>query len=135
MRIFAFGWRVNWQINQPEVVEEVRAAFERYERALVGNDVATLDALFWNSPHTIRYGAAEELYGHDAIRGFRAVRPPVDLQRELVRVAIATYGGDFATVSCEFLRTASGLRGRQMQTWARTPDGWKVVAAHVSLAR
>jgi hypothetical protein len=126
---------VNWQINQPEVMEEVRAAFERYERALVGNDVAALDALFWNSPHTIRYGATEELYGHEAIRGFRAGRPPVDLQRELTRVAIATYGGDFATVSCEFRRTESGLRGRQMQTWIRTEEGWKVVAAHVSLIR
>jgi len=126
---------VNWKINQPEIVEEVGAAFERYERALVANDVATLNALFWDSPRTVRYGVAEQLYGYDAIRGFRAGRPPVDLQRKLTRVEIATYGDDFATVSCEFRRTESGLRGRQMQTWVRTPGGWKVVAAHVSLAR
>jgi ketosteroid isomerase-like protein len=126
---------VNWQINQPEIVKEVRAAFDRYEKALVENDVATLDALFWDSAHTVRYGVAEELYGYDAIRNFRASRPAADLRRNLTNVAIATFGSDFAAVSCEFRRSESGLRGRQMQTWARTADGWKVVAAHVSLSR
>ena len=126
---------MHWQINQPEIVKEVGAAFERYERALLENDVATLDALFWDSPHTVRYGVTEELYGYDAIRNFRAGRPAVDLRRELIKVAIATHGNDFATVNCEFRRTDSGLRGRQTQTWARTPEGWKVIAAHVSLVR
>lgn len=121
------------EINRPEVLAEVRAAFDRYEAALVANDVAVLDELFWDSPHTIRYGVAEELYGIEAIRGFRAARPPVDLARELTRVAITAYGRDFATASCEFRRLASGRRGRQMQTWIRTARGWRVAAAHVSL--
>ena len=121
------------EINRPEVLAEVRAAFERYEAALVANDLAVLDELFWDSPHTIRYGVAEELYGIGAIRGFRAARPPVDLARELTRVVITTYGRDFATASCEFRRLASGRRGRQMQTWIRTARGWRVAAAHVSL--
>lgn len=122
------------EVNLPEVVAEVTAAFERYEQALVSNDVATLDELFLDSPQTVRYGLAEELYGHAAIAGFRAARPNVDLARELLRVSITTWGRDFATASCEYRRLATGRRGRQMQTWMRTPAGWRVVAAHVSFA-
>lgn len=121
--------------NLPEVVAEVTAAFERYERALTANDLATLDELFWDSPQTVRYGIFEQLYGIDEVRGFRSARKAVDLRRELTRVAIRTYGHDFATASCEFRRLDSGRRGRQMQTWARMPEGWRVVAAHVSLAQ
>jgi len=121
------------QINLPEVAAEVRSAFDRYERALTGNDVETLTQSFWNSPHTIRYGIEEQLYGADEIAAFRAAREPIDLARELTRVVITTFGRDFATVSCEYRRHASGRRGRQMQTWMRTPEGWRVVAAHVSL--
>jgi hypothetical protein len=120
-------------VNLPEVVAEVRAAFDRYETALTANDVAVLDELFWDSPHTVRYGATEELYGYAAIRSFRGARPPIDLMRELARVVITTYGRDFATASCEFRRLQSDRRGRQMQTWLRTSGGWRVVAAHVSL--
>lgn len=119
-------------INRPEVVAEVQAAFARYERALVENDVAALNELFWESPQTVRYGATEELYGYAEIMSFRSTRAPVDLLRELTRVVITAYGRDFATASCEFRRIESGRRGRQMQTWLRTPAGWKVVAAHVS---
>jgi hypothetical protein len=122
------------QINLPEIVAEVEAAFARYETALVGNDVATLSALFWRSPHTIRYGIGENLYGAEAIAAFRAARSPVGLARRLSRTVITTYGTDFATASTLFERdTVPGKIGRQMQTWARTPDGWRVVAAHVSL--
>jgi hypothetical protein len=122
------------QINLPEIVAEVEAAFARYETALVGNDVATLSALFWRSPHTIRYGIGENLYGAEAIAAFRAARSPVGLARRLSRTVITTYGTDFATASTLFERdTVPGRIGRQMQTWARTPDGWRVVAAHVSL--
>lgn len=121
------------EINLPEMVAEVRTAFERYERALVANDVAVLNELFWDSPHTVRYGVAEELYGYAAIAGFRAARPPVDLARELTRVVITTYGHAFATASCEYRRLESGRRGRQLQTWIRTTDGWRVAAAHVSV--
>ncbi len=121
------------QVNRPETVAEVTAAFRRYEKALMENDVATLNELFWDSPHTIRYGLAEQAYGHAAIAGVRAARDPSDLARTLGRTVITTYGSDFATASCEYRRNASGKFGRQMQTWMRTAEGWKVVAAHVSL--
>jgi len=122
------------EINRPEIVAEVEAAFARYEAALVSNDVAALSELFWRSSHTIRYGIGENLYGADEIAAFRAARSPVGLARRLSRTVITTYGPDFATASTLFTRdTVPGKIGRQMQTWARTPDGWRVVAAHVSL--
>jgi len=120
-------------VNIPEVLAEVKILFDRYEKALNGNDVAVLNELFWNSPHTVRYGVAEQLYGHDEIKGFRAARPATDLRRELLKLVITTYGRDFATASCEYRRLETGRRGRQMQTWLRVDGAWKVVAAHVSL--
>ena len=120
-------------INLPEVLAEVSAQFERYEQALTGNDVAVLDELFWDSPHTLRYGATENLYGIDAIRAFRTGRSPQGLARTLLKVVITTYGRDFATANVEFQRTGNAKTGRQSQTWLRTPQGWRVVAAHVSL--
>jgi hypothetical protein len=121
-------------INLPEIVAEVEAAFARYEAALVGNDTATLQDLFWRSPHTIRYGIGEILYGWDEIGAFRAARSPVGLARSISRTVITTYGRDFATASTLFHRdSAVGKVGRQMQTWVRFPDGWHIVAAHVSL--
>lgn len=120
-------------INLPDVLAEVTAAVERYEAALVSNDVQVLDTLFWNSPHTLRYGAGENLYGYDEIRAFRAQRSPQGLAREILRTAITTYGQDFATANLEFQREGSTRIGRQSQTWMRTPQGWRVVAAHVSL--
>ena len=122
------------EINLPEVRAEVEAAFARYEAALVNNDVATLRELFWRSEHTIRYGIAENLYGSDEITAFRAARLPIGLARRISRTVITTYGRDFATASTLFERdTVPGKIGRQMQTWARMPEGWRVVAAHVSL--
>jgi hypothetical protein len=122
------------EIDRPEVVAEVAAAFERYEQALVTNDVETLDALFRDDPRTIRYGIRENLYGHPEIKAFRAGRPPVSLMRTRSRTVITTYGADFAVASTLFRRdSAPGKVGRQMQTWARFPEGWRVVAAHVSL--
>lgn len=118
-------------INLPGVVAEVRAAFERYEKALVANDVAVLDELFWDSPHTLRYGVTENLHGYAAIRAFRAARSPGGLARELRNTVITTYGRDFATANTEFVRGAK--TGRQSQTWMRTAAGWRVVCAHVSL--
>lgn len=120
-------------INLPDVLAEVQDVFERYEAALVGNDVAVLDELFWNSPHTLRFGATENLYGYDAIRAFRAGRPSAGLARTLSKTVITTYGRDFATANTEFLRHGSQQTGRQSQTWMRTTDGWRVVSAHVSL--
>lgn len=122
------------QINLPDVLAEVEAVFAQYEQALVTNDVAALDALFWDSPHTVRYGGGENLYGYAAIRAFRAARSPAGLERTLDGTVITTFGHDMATASTLFRRTsAPGKVGRQMQTWLRTPEGWKVVAAHVSL--
>ncbi len=121
------------EINLPEVLAEVTAVFARYEQALVTNDVAVLDELFWDSPRTLRYGATENLYGYDAIRAFRAGRPSQGLERTLLQTVVTTYGRDFATANVEFQRTGGTKTGRQSQTWLRTPEGWRVVAAHVSL--
>ncbi len=121
-------------INDPKVLSEVEAAFARYERALVTNDADTLTSLFWDSPLTIRYGIGEILYGSGEIAAFRAARSPVGLARWLSRTVITTYGDDFATASTLFHRdTVPGKVGRQMQSWARLPEGWRIVAAHVSL--
>jgi hypothetical protein len=122
------------EIDLPEVVAEVREAFERYEQALVTNDVATLDSLFRRDERTIRYGIAENLYGHEEVAAFRAARPPVGLMRTRSRTVITTYGRDFAVASTLFHRpTMAGKIGRQMQSWVRFADGWRVVAAHVSI--
>ena len=121
-------------IDLPEIVGEVRAAFERYERALVSNDVGTLDALFRDDPRTIRYGATENLYGYDEIKAFRAARSPIGLARTLSKTVITTYGRDYAVASTLYHRgTARGKIGRQTQTWVRCQDGWRVVVGHVSV--
>jgi hypothetical protein len=121
----------SYAVNIPEIVAEVEAVFHRYEAALVSNDVEVLDELFWRSVHTLRYGATENLYGHEEIANFRSARSAVGLERRLKKVVITTYGRNFATANCEFER--AGKSGRQSQTWMRTPAGWRVVAAHVSL--
>ena len=121
-------------IDLPEVVAEVKAAFARYEQALVSNDVATLDAIFRDDPRTIRYGGAENLYGYAEIKAFRAARSPVGLARTISNTVITAYGPDVAIASTLFHRTTKpGKVGRQMQTWVRFPEGWRVVAAHVSV--
>ena len=120
-------------INLPAVLEEVTAAFAEYQQALVTNDVAMLDKLFFDSPHTLRYGAGENLYGYDAIRAFRQARPAVNLEREVTVTAITSYGQDLAVTNIEFKRAGSDRIGRQSQTWVRLPEGWRVVSAHVSL--
>jgi Protein of unknown function (DUF3225) len=119
------------EVNIPEVVAEVTAAFQRYEAALLSNDVAVLDELFWDDPLTIRYGIAENLYGYAEIKAYRAARSPAGLARGLERTVITTYGRDMATANTLFRR--GGRLGRQSQSWARMPEGWRVVAAHVSL--
>ncbi len=120
-------------INLPDVVAEVSFQFARYEQALVSNDIAVLDELFWDSPHTLRYGATENLYGADEIKAFRAGRPAQGLERVLLKTVITTFGHDMATANVEFQRDGSSRSGRQSQTWLRTPEGWRVVSAHVSL--
>ena len=122
-------------VDLPEVVAEVRAAFERYEQAVVTNDVDTLDTLFRRDDRTIRYGIQENLYGHEEIAAFRAGRSPIGVERTRSRTVITAYGRDCAVASTLFHRAAMGGKkvGRQMQTWVRFPDGWRVVAAHVSI--
>src|SRR4029079_598351 len=119
-------------INLPEVLREVQDVFARYERALVGNDTETLDALFWHADAVVRYGATENLVGIDAIRAFRAARAGTGLARSLERTVITTFGTGFATAMTEFRRAGNDRVGRQSQTWVRFPEGWRVVAAHVS---
>lgn len=122
------------EIDLPEVVAEVQAAFERYEKALVENDVATLDTLFRDDARTIRYGGAENLYGYAEIKAFRAARSPAGLARTLSKTVITTYGRDVAVASTLFARPSMpGKIGRQMQTWVKFAEGWRVVAAHVSV--
>jgi hypothetical protein len=121
-------------IDLPDVVAEVRAAFEAYERALVSNDVGALNAMFRNDPRTIRFGATENLFGYGEIKAFRAARSPEGLARTLSHAVITAYGRDVPVASTLFHRTTMpGKIGRQMQTWVRFPDGWRVVAAHVSV--
>jgi Protein of unknown function (DUF3225) len=120
-------------INLSDVLAEVTHQFACYEQALLINDVVVLDELFWNSLHTLRYGATENLYGHAAICGFRAGRPAQGLERAVLHTVITTFGRDFATANVEFQRVNSSKPGCQSQTWVRTAEGWRVVAAHVSL--
>jgi hypothetical protein len=123
------------EINKPAVLAEVQAVFERYESALVNNDVPVLDELFWDSVYTIRYGPNESLYGQEEILAFRRARSPAGLARTLQRTVITTFGDDVATANTEFTRSGTDQVGRQSQTWVRMAEGWRVVAAHVSLRK
>lgn len=123
------------EINHPETLAEVTAAFEAYERALVGNDVEALDGFFWESEFALRFGIAEHLYGIEAIRSFRSARAGGDLDRDLIGVSIVTFGRDFATANAQYKRKKSGALGRVSQTWVRLPEGWRIVAAHVSVPK
>jgi hypothetical protein len=121
------------EINLPAIVAEVTTAFALYEAALVSNNIAVLDELFWDSPHTLRYGVGENLYGYAEIAAFRQARSPWNLDRTLMHTVITTYGPDFATANTEFRRLGADKTGRQSQTWLRTAAGWRIVSAHVSL--
>ena len=122
------------EIDLPDVLAEVTAQFQRYEKALVSNDVAVLDELFHKDARTLRYGIGENLYGYSEIASFRAARSPVGLMRRTARTIVTSYGRDTAVASTLFYReTLPGKVGRQMQTWVRCPEGWRIVAAHVSV--
>ena len=122
-------------VNDPEVHRELSELYPLYEKALVENDVATLTGMFWASPLAMRFGVAENLYGSDEIEAFRKARPAVGLARRIVRLDIVTFGRDCGSITLEFEREtpAKTVRGRQSQVWVRLPDGWRIVAAHVSL--
>jgi hypothetical protein len=122
------------EVNIPDVVAELTRAFEAYERALVGNDIATLNALFWESPLTLRYGTREpeRLYGHAAIAEFRKIRGAIDQRRSLRHQQIVTFGRGFGIATTEYIPAGSDKVGRQSQTWVRTDAGWKIASAHVS---
>ena len=123
------------RINDPDMLAELRALYPRYEKALVSNDVDTLTRMFWASPHAMRFGATENLYGIDEIESFRKGRSPVNLARTIRRLDIVTFGADVGSITLEFERTAEGktILGRQSQVWVRLPEGWRIVAAHVSI--
>lgn len=122
------------QTDLPEVVAEIRAAFDAYEAALLANDVAALSGFFWCDPRASRLGPDGGLYGWEAIAGFRKGRDVSDVARDLLRVEIHAWGRDFGTATAEYRRRGSGRQGAQSQTWVRFPEGWRIVAAHVSLA-
>jgi hypothetical protein len=125
-----YGRDLNMEINNPRVLAEVTASFDRYQAAIISNDISVLNELFWNDGRTIRYGTAENLYGHAAIAGFRTTRTAAQHAREVTKTVVTTYGNDCATTNIEFTR--SGRHGRQSQAWVRMPEGWRIVAAHVS---
>jgi len=118
------------EIDNPQALAEVTASFKRYQDAIIANDVAVLNELFWNDSLTLRYGIAENLYGHEAISAYRSARNPAGLARVVTESVVTCYGRDFATTNIEFTR--SGRHGRQSQAWVRMPEGWRIVAAHVS---
>ena len=120
------------RVNIPETLAEMTAAFAAYERALMANDLGALQALFWNSPLTIRFGPGQNLYGIEAITAFRAGRTGGSPQRTLANTVITTFGTDYATANTEFFRAGAAAPGRQSQAWARIDGAWKIVAAHVS---
>ena len=118
------------EINNAQALAEVTASFNRYQDAVIANDVAVLDELFWNNALTLRYGIAENLYGYEEIAAYRSARSPAGLARVVAKSLVTCYGKDFATTNIEFTR--GGRTGRQSQAWARMPEGWRIVAAHVS---
>ncbi|PWR19227.1 oxalurate catabolism protein HpxZ [Zavarzinia compransoris] len=120
-------------IDHPEAVAAITAAFDAYERALMANDVATLGAFFWTDPRVLRYGPTENLYGPEAIAGYRAARDVADIARTLENTRILALGPDAGVATTEYTRLKSGRRGRQTQVWAQLPEGWRIVSAHVSL--
>jgi hypothetical protein len=123
------------RINDPEIVAELQALYPQYEKALVTNDTETLTGMFWASPQAMRFGIAENLYGIDEIAAFRKGRAPANLARNVRRLDIVTFGRDFGSITLEFERDVGGkiVRGRQSQVWVRLPEGWRIVAAHVSI--
>jgi hypothetical protein len=124
-------------INDPEIVAELAALYPKYETALVTNDAETLTAMFWNSEHSVRFGAAENLHGFEEISAFRRTRPGVNLARTINRLDIVTFGRDFGSITLEFSREIDGqtIRGRQSQCWVRLIEGWRIVSAHVSILK
>lgn len=120
-------------INAPLIVREVQAAFDSYERALMENDLDALDALFWNSTFTVRFGPGQNLYGFEAIAAFRVARVGGSPKRSVFNTIITTFGTDFGTANTEFQREGAPKPGRQSQSWVRMPEGWRVVSAHISM--
>jgi hypothetical protein len=123
----------NEQIDLPEILGEVEAAFHAYERALMSNDVETLNAFFWNDPRTTRYGVADRQWGHAELVVYRQATPAPNFTRRLEHLRIHAFGPDHAVAQVEFVRSDTTLRGFQTQVWARLPEGWRIGGAHVSM--
>ena len=118
------------EINNPAVLAEITRQFNRYQQAIIDNEIAVLNELFWDNTHTIRYGTGENLYGHEEIAAYRGTRDPRSVQRVVGKTVVTSYGQDAATTNIEFVR--GNRKGRQSQAWIRMPEGWRIVAAHVS---
>lgn len=121
------------KIDEADALHELQVLAERYETALMANDLDELDAMFWQSPHVVRLGVGENLYGIEEIAAFRAARSGGSPQRKVLRTSITTFGRDYGVINVEFQRVGGGPIGRQSQTWVRMPEGWRIVSAHVSL--
>ena len=125
------------QINDPAAVAELEALYPLYEAALMANDAETLTRMFWASPHAMRFGVTENLYGIEEIEAFRKGRSPANLARNVRRLDILAFGRDFGSITLEFERNVNGqvISGRQSQVWVRFPEGWRIVSAHVSVLK
>lgn len=122
-------------VNRPDVVAEVLAAFTDYEKALVAGDVPAMTRAFWGSDEVVRFGLADRQVGAEQLRAWRESQPPLPADRTLTDTRITTFGADTAVVTTLFHYPSTGAAGRQSQTWVRLPDaGWRVVHAHVSEA-
>jgi len=120
-------------VNDPSIVAELTELAARYETALMANDLSALDAMFWQSPDVVRLGVGENLYGIEVIAAFRAARPGGSPPRQVIRTTIASFGRDLGVINIEFQRVGAATIGRQSQSWVRFAQGWRIVAAHVSL--
>ncbi len=123
------------EINDAATIAELAELYPKYEEALVTNDLATLTAMFWSAPEVMRFGVSENLYGIEELEAFRRGRSPLNLARRVIRLDIVSFGKDFGSITLEFERESNGntVHGRQSQSWVRLPEGWRIVAAHVSL--
>lgn len=123
------------QINDPDIIKDLKALYPKYETALMANDAEALTRMFWASPHEMRFGVTENLYGIEEIEAFRKGRSPANLARTVQRLDVATFGRVFGSATLEFERTVNGkiISGRQSQVWVRFPEGWRIVSAHVSV--
>ena len=118
------------EINRPDVVSEVAAAFADYEEALVANDVDRIVGFF--AAAAVRFGVADQQVGLTEQTAWRRAQLPLPPGRRLKDTIITAYGHSVAVVTTLFGYPGTDVLGRQSQTWVRLPEGWRIVTAHVS---